>query len=111
MPVFKLADDHPLTKTGVRCVQLVETAERGLRVGDVVFEFPFGRIIDTGMACRRDGILPPGVDLINIHKEATAARAAGKSRDLRGDAGQRARRADSGRSRGGDRGVFYGSIK
>jgi len=51
MSVFKLADDHPLTKTGLRCVHLVETAERGLRVGDVVFAFPFGRIVDTGMAC------------------------------------------------------------
>jgi hypothetical protein len=23
-----------------------------------VFEFPFGRIVDTGMACRRGGIIP-----------------------------------------------------
>ena len=76
MSVFKLADDHLLTKTGLRFVHLVETAERGLRVGDVVFEFPFGRIIDTGMACRRAGIIPPGVDLMDVHKEATAARAA-----------------------------------
>jgi hypothetical protein len=35
MSVFKLADDHPLTKAGLRCVHLVETAERGLRVGDL----------------------------------------------------------------------------
>lgn len=75
MAVFKLADDHPLTKAGVRCVRLVETAERGLRVGDLVFEFPFGRIVDTGMACRRDGIVPPGLDLMTVHKEATAVRA------------------------------------
>ena len=75
MAVFKLADDHPLTKVGVRCVRLVETAERGLRVGDLVFEFPFGRIVDTGMACRRDGIVPPGLDLMTVHKEATAVRA------------------------------------
>ena len=72
MSVFKLADDHPLTKAGLRCVHLVETAERGLRVGDLVFEFPFGRIVDTGMACRRDGIVPPGLDLMTVHKEATA---------------------------------------
>jgi len=77
MSVFKLADDHPLTKTGLRCVHLVETAERGLRVGDVVFEFPFGRIVDTGMACRRDGIVPPGLDIMTVHKEATAVRAPG----------------------------------
>lgn len=51
MAVFKLADEHPLTKAGLGCVHLVETAERGLRVGDLVFEFPFGRIVDTG---RRD---------------------------------------------------------
>jgi len=76
MSVFKLADDHPLTKAGLRSVNLVETAERGLRAGDVVFEFPFGNIIDTGMACRRDGIIPPGIDLMDVHKEATAARAA-----------------------------------
>ena len=78
MAVFKLADEHLLTKAGLRCVHLVETPERGLRVGDVVFEFPFGRIVDTGMACRRDGIIPPGIDLVHVHKEATAARAACK---------------------------------
>jgi len=76
MSVFKLADDHPLTKAGLRFGHLMETAERGLRVGDVVFQFPFGHIIDTGMACRRDGIIPPGVDLMDVHKEATAARSA-----------------------------------
>jgi hypothetical protein len=76
MSVFKLGDDHPRTKAGLRSVHLIETGERGLRVGDVVFEFPFGRIIDTGMACRRDGIIPPGVDLMDVHKGATAARAA-----------------------------------
>ena len=76
MAVFKLADEHPLTKAGLRCVQLVEDAGSGLRPGDVVFEFPFGRIVDTGMACRRDGIIPPGVDLMDVHKEATAIRAA-----------------------------------
>jgi hypothetical protein len=78
MSVFKLADDHPLTKAGLHYVHLVETTERGLRVGDVVFEFAFGRIVDTGMACRRDGIIPPGLDLLSVHKEATAARAACK---------------------------------
>jgi hypothetical protein len=36
------ADDHAK----------VETAELDLRPGDIVFEFPFGRIVDTGMACR-----------------------------------------------------------
>ena len=49
MAVFKLADEHPLTKAGLRRFYLVETAERGLRLGDVVFEFPFGRVVDTGM--------------------------------------------------------------
>ena len=76
MSVFKLADDHQLTTAGLRCVHLVETAERGLRVGDVVFEFPFGHLLDTGMACKREGIIPPGVDLMIVHKEATAARTA-----------------------------------
>src|ERR1700726_5022794 len=42
----------------------------------IVFEFPFGRIVDTGMACRRDGIIPPDVDIMTIHKEAAAIRAA-----------------------------------
>jgi hypothetical protein len=78
MSVFKLADDHALTKAGLRCVHLVDTAERDLRVGDVVFEFLFGRIVDTGMACRREGIIPSSVDLMEVHKQATAARAAGK---------------------------------
>ena len=76
MSVFKLANEHPLTKAGLCCVTIVEKAELGLRPGDMVFEFPFGRIVDTGMACRRHGIVPPGVDIQTIHKEATAARAA-----------------------------------
>jgi hypothetical protein len=76
MAVFKPADEHPLIKAGLRRLYLVETAERGLRLGDVVFEFPFGRVIDTGMACRREGIIPPAVDLMSVHKEATAVRSA-----------------------------------
>jgi hypothetical protein len=74
--MFKLAKEHSLTKAGLRCVHIVETAELGLRPGDIVFEFPFGRIVDTGMACRRDGIIPPDVDIITLHKEAAAIRAA-----------------------------------
>ena len=42
--VFKLADEHPLTKAGLRCVYVVEKAELGLRPGDIVFEFPSGRM-------------------------------------------------------------------
>src|SRR5215469_14066797 len=76
MSLFKLANEHPLTKAGLHCVYIVETAELGLRLGDIVFEFPFGRIVDTGMACRRHGIIPPGVDIETIHKETTAVRAA-----------------------------------
>ena len=38
-------------------------------------EFPYGRIVDNGMACRREGIIPPGIEIITIHKEALAARA------------------------------------
>jgi hypothetical protein len=74
--MFKLAKEHSLTKAGLRRVHIVETAELGLRPGDIVFEFPFGRIVDTGMACRRDGIIPPDVDIMTIHKEAAAIRAA-----------------------------------
>ena len=66
-----LADDHPLTKAGLYCVHLVKTAERSLRVGDVVFEFPFGRIIDTGTACGREGIILPGIDLMDVHKPSS----------------------------------------
>ena len=76
MSVFKLANDHPLTKAGLRCVHAVEEAGRGLRPGDIVFEFPFGHIVDTGMACRRYGIIPSGVEILAVHKEAAAARAA-----------------------------------
>jgi hypothetical protein len=75
MSVFKLANDHPLTKTGLRCVVMVEEAGPGLRPGDIAFEFPFGRIVATGLACKRDGIIPPGVDITDVHKEATAIRA------------------------------------
>ena len=80
MSVFKLANEHPLTKAGLHYVYVVEKPELGLRPGDVVFEFPFGRIVDTGMACRREGIIPPAIDLMTVHKEATAARAAHKER-------------------------------
>jgi hypothetical protein len=76
MSVLKLASEHPLTKAGLCCVHIVEKAQLGLRPGDIVFEFPLGRIVDTGMACRRHGIIPPGVDIQTIHKEATAAREA-----------------------------------
>jgi hypothetical protein len=75
MSMFKLADEHPLTKAGLRCAYIVEEAELGLRTGDVVFEFPFGRIVDTGMACRRYGVIPPEVEILTIQKEAAAARA------------------------------------
>jgi hypothetical protein len=80
MSMFKLADEHPLTKAGLRCVEIVEETELGLRSGDVVFEFPFGRIVDTGMACRRYGIIPLEVDLLTIQKEAAAARAGSRSK-------------------------------
>jgi hypothetical protein len=76
VPVSKLADEHPLTKAGLRCVYVVEKAELGLRPGDIVFEFPSGRIVDTSMACRCDGIIPPEIDIMAIHKEANATRAA-----------------------------------
>jgi hypothetical protein len=75
MSVFTLDKDHPLTKAGLRFVRVVQKAEPGLQPGDVVFEFPYGRIVDTGMACRRERIVPPGVDIMTIHKEALAARA------------------------------------
>jgi hypothetical protein len=64
--MFNLAKEHSLTKAGLRRVHIVETAELGLRPGD----------IDTGMACRRDGIIPPDVDIMTIHKEAAAIRTA-----------------------------------
>src|SRR5271166_1803635 len=32
--------------------------------------------VDTGMACRRDGIIPPEIEIMTIHKEANATRAA-----------------------------------
>jgi hypothetical protein len=78
MSIFELANEHPLAKAGLRCVHLVEESEPGLRLGEIVFEFPFGRIVDTGMACRRDGIIPLGVDLMAVHKEALAIRAASR---------------------------------
>ena len=86
MSMFKLANEHPLTRAGLSCVRVVERAEPGLTPGDIVFEFHFGRIVDTGMACRRHGIIPPGVDSQTIHKEATAARAAGseQGREVKG---------------------------
>jgi hypothetical protein len=75
MSMFTLDKDHPLTRAGLRFVHAVQKAELGLQPGDVVFEFPYGRIVDTGMACRRERIIPPGVDIMTIHKEAIAARA------------------------------------
>jgi hypothetical protein len=75
MSVFTLDKDHPLTRAGLRFVHVGQKAELGLEPGDVVFEFPCGRIVDTGMACRRERIIPPRIDIMTIHKEAIAARA------------------------------------
>jgi hypothetical protein len=75
MSLFTLDKEHPLTKAGLRFLRVVEKAELGLKPGDVVFEFPYGRIVDNGMACRRERIIPPGVEIMTIHKEAIAARA------------------------------------
>ena len=75
MAVFTLDKEHPLTKAGLRFLHVVEQVEAGLKPGDVVFEFPYGRIVDTGMACRRERIIPPAVEIMTIHKEAIAARA------------------------------------
>ena len=74
MSVFKLANEHPLANAGLECIHVVERAELGLRPGDIVFEFPFGRIVDTGLACRREGIIPPSVEIMTVHKEATRFR-------------------------------------
>jgi hypothetical protein len=38
--------------------------------------YPSVGIVDTGMACRRYGIIPPDIELLTIQKEAAAARAA-----------------------------------
>ena len=81
MALFTLDEEHPLTKAGLRFVHVVEQAELGLKPGDVVFEFPYGRIVDTGMACRRERIIPPGVEIMTIHKEAIAARASSKEQE------------------------------
>ena len=75
MALFTLDEEHPLTKAGLRVVHVVEQVEPALKPGDVVFEFPYGRIVDTGMACRRERIIPPGVEIMTIHQEAIAARA------------------------------------
>jgi hypothetical protein len=52
MALFTLDEEHRLTKAGLRFVHVVEQVELGLKPGDVVFEFPYGRIVDTGVACR-----------------------------------------------------------
>jgi hypothetical protein len=75
MSVFTLDKEHPLTKAGLCFVHVVEEVELDLKPGDVVFEFPYGRIVDNGMACRRERIIPPGVEIMTVHKEAISARA------------------------------------
>src|SRR6202040_4107985 len=62
------AKEHSLTKAGLRRVHIVETAELGLRPGDIVFEFPFGRIVDTGMAFGRRGKIFPHAGLMTNSK-------------------------------------------
>ena len=81
MSVFTLDKEHPLTKAGLRLIRVVVKVELGLKPGDVVFEFPFGRIVDNGMACRRERIIPPEVEIMTIHKEAIAARASSKEQE------------------------------
>jgi hypothetical protein len=41
------------------------------------------------MACRRDGIIPAGVDLMDVHKEATAVRATSEGARCRSEPHQR----------------------
>jgi hypothetical protein len=69
MSVFTLDKEHPLTRAGLRLIRLVEKVELGLKPGDVVFEFPFGRIVDNGMACRRERIIPLGVEIMPSTKK------------------------------------------
>jgi hypothetical protein len=75
MSVFTLDKEHPLTKARLRFVHVLEEVELDLKPGDVVFEFPYGRIVDNGMACRRERIIPLGVEIMTVHKEAISARA------------------------------------
>ena len=53
MSVFTLDKEHPLTKAGLSFVRVVEKAELGFRLGDVVFEFPY--VVLLTMVWRADG--------------------------------------------------------
>ena len=46
MSVFKLADEHPLTKFGLRCVYIVEEAELGVVSKNVVQEIRQGSLLE-----------------------------------------------------------------
>lgn len=78
MYLSHLHKDHPLTKFGLQHVRIVRMPEVGARPGDVIFQFPHGKMVvwsdDNGMLRmpRREHIIPEGVNNAVVWQEAKA---------------------------------------
>ena len=76
MSITKLHADHPLTKAGLEHVRVVRRLEVGAKPGDVVFQFPHGRMVVEATAGgqpkmpRRENAIPAGVNNALVWQEA-----------------------------------------
>jgi len=76
MSISKLHQNHPLTKVGLQHIRVVRQLEVGAKPGDVVFQFPHGKMIlekdPHGMLKmpRRENIIPNGVNNALVFQEA-----------------------------------------
>ncbi len=76
MSISKLHQNHPLTKVGLQHIRVVRQLEVGAKPGDVVFQFPHGKMIlekdPNGMLKmpRRENIIPNGANNALVFQEA-----------------------------------------
>ncbi len=74
MPITTLPKEHPLSVAGLKHIRVVKQMEVGAREGDVVFQFPHGKIIaKPHYPPRKEGIVPD-VNLIKVLQESFRAR-------------------------------------
>ncbi len=75
MSITKLHPDHPLTKAGLVHRRIVRQLEVGAEAGDVIFQFPHGRIIHTSHENKKTGYgifnegTVPQINRLQVHKE------------------------------------------
>ncbi len=85
MSITKLHPGHSLTKAGLVHRRTVRQLEVGAEPGDVVFQFPRGRVVHTshenkhaGYGMFVDGVVPKDVNRLQMHKEFLLAESENK---------------------------------